>query len=312
MAKSKRNTLFQTLTNKGKIMKTTPYMLSAIEPEIAEISNGQADEAAPKQIRAPKSVASLGLAAALGLCAVATSASAAIVNGSFDTLAGFALSDLELTDGDASDHWAIYGRMGYPTGGVGDEFTSKTATSPFSSATLNGTIETGGQLGGRIKFAHGAGFGDYPAATTSTDAQGALVQGNAGLISISFDYTMQGTGENLSIYLFNVDSAPTVDVSATMSSSGGSYTSTSVVLPSATSNNIRLGLLQLEITDATIGETMSFTVSADYSSTSGSTNFWGVGLAGASSTVTAVPEPGAFAMLAGVLGLGFVLVRRRR
>jgi len=236
-------------------------------------------------------------------------ASAATITGSFDPLTGFAVSDLELTDGDASDYWAIYGRMGYPTGGIGDEFTSKNATSPFGTASLNGTIETGGQLGGRIKFAHGGGFGDYPTATSSTDAQGALVQGNSGPISITFDYTMQGTGENLSIYLFNTNGAPTVDVSATMSSSGGSFTDTSVTLPSSTSNDVRLGVLQLGITGATIGETLSFTVSEDFSSNGSSDGFWGIGLAGASSTV--IPEPSTFALMALFCGAALVYGRRR-
>jgi hypothetical protein len=237
------------------------------------------------------------------------SGNAATIVGSLDTLAGFALSDLELTDGTASDHWAIYGRMGTPTGGIGDEFTSKTASSPFGS--ISGA-DVGLNLGGRIKFAHGGGFGDFPGATASSDAQGAADQGNAGLISVSFDYTMQGVGEDLSIYLYGLNSlTPTVSLSATMGSSGGSYTNTNVALPTTSTNNIHLGLLQFSVADATIGETMSFTISADYSATIGSQTWWGVGIAGASSTVTAVPEPSTFALLALAAGT-LALIRRRR
>ncbi len=248
------------------------------------------------------------MALTLGILLPST-AGAAAISGSFDTLAGFSISDLELTDGSASDHWSIYGRMGYPTGGSGDEFTSKTAISPFSAAS---GFTTGTNLGGRIKFAHGGGFGDYPTATASTDAHGTIAQGNGGPISVSFDYTMQGQGEDLSVYLFGLNSAtPTVSLSATMSSSGGSYTNTDVALPTTTSNNVHLGLLQLSVADATIGETMTFTISADYSSTSGSQSWWGVGLAGASSTVTVIPEPSTFALMALFCGAALVYRRRR-
>jgi hypothetical protein len=125
---------------------------------------------------------------------------------------------------------------------------------------------------------------------------------------------MQGIEEEFDIYLFTSSSNQvSVDLSATVNSSGGTpYAATDIAMPSVSAGK-GVGILNLDISGATIGETMTFTISIDYSGNGGTpdSQFWGVGISGVTSTIITIPEPSSLVLFASAFG-AILWFRRRK
>ena len=249
---------------------------------------------------------------ALSALALAGSASAASITGGVTPMTTFTAYNL---DAGTSD-WVIYGALsGSPT--TTDYITERLDSSfstPISGAS---TVES---LGGAIKFGHGGGFddeGNPVAATASGDAR-SPVDEDATLASLSFTHVMLGAEETVKVYVYaKQPQQTTLDVAASIGSDSWSVTDTTNLFAQGGGGNKegKYGIVTLDVTGAEAGDVLNFTVSTDYSGAGEGSpaGFWGVGLAGASTTVNEpfiVPEPASVA-LAGLGGL-MLLGRRRR
>jgi hypothetical protein len=244
------------------------------------------------------------------LAAAATSlvggsfANAATISGSTGSAGTFLVyTAYDLSTG--TTDWAAFGGLGQ--GGAASDFTYKQGASSFSPLTVvQGTGYTSG-LSGVIKFAYGPAGGTYATATgvSSVDVNPAVADKGGGGSQLSFTHSMLGTAETLQVFIYSkADESNVVDVQATIAGSPA-YAQT-LTLPTAYVNKGNYGIVSVNVADATIGETLTFSVTGNYAGLSPA-GWWGIGLAGA--TATAVPEPATIGLLASSAAL---LIRRRR
>lgn len=250
--------------------------------------------------------------------------SAAIISGNLGTLAQFFshydLEDINGVNGTPPNtqttDWVLYGAPGnsFTLG-----YTTKLSTgsfSPLSGATYNQPVN------GVMKFKHGAGFGTDSAATAGGD-YGFGADDDATATAVSFTHTMLGEDETLVIYLHGLNSAQdNYDFSASITGSPTTpYLLTDTALPTERVDGVGnrdgdYGILTLQITGAQMGDVLNFSFSSDYSNeTSTPAGNWGVGISGASTTVTTaftfIPEPASLVLL-GLAMLVLAASRRRK
>lgn len=218
---------------------------------------------------------------------------------------------------DTYSDWAIFGQMDYAGGALPTDLTHKTAVSSFGALSTVGGGPFLGGAGGTIKYAHGDAFGTYAAATTGGGSEDAhpVVADSGTLSQLSFTHTVLASDETLQVFIVTkAHDQQWVDVSATIGGVG--YVGTNQLMPLTNNDDVnndvnkgRYAVVNLNVSGATVGDQLLFTVTSNYTNNGGSApGWWGVGLSGAT-VAAAVPEPTSLALLG--MG-GLALMRRRR
>jgi len=240
--------------------------------------------------------------ATLVLTSLCSAAGAGAISGSMVTPVAYSVQDLS----DGTTDWVAYGGLG--VAGTATDKTSKTASSSFGNVVLTaGSGPYTQTVWGPIKFAHDEGYGSYPAATTSIDAN-PVCANSASLAQLRFTHTLLGEEETIDVFVFTKHaSLEWVDVSANLNT-GGSWSVTNQQLPTVVANKGCYGIVRLHVEEASAGDQLTFVLSSNYSNNTNPQSWWGVSIAGA--TATAVPEPATMGLL--VLGGIAGVMRRRR
>lgn len=241
----------------------------------------------------------------MGVAVAFSPASAATITGSMNPYTPYTITNLS----DGTTDWVVYGGLGAP--GTATDYTSKNpaASSSFSTLhDLSGSMYTE-SVNGTMKFKHDGGYGTYPAAITTSADPNVVVANSNSASSISFTHTIGGIDESLNIYVITKTTSIKVDLSAVINT-GGSWSVTDQLLPTNNGKSKNQGRIALDITGAAPGDTVTFTITANYSGLTSPQNWWGIGLSAATSTVTSefVPEPASMALL--IVGGSLVLPRR--
>ncbi|QJE99047.1 PEP-CTERM sorting domain-containing protein [Luteolibacter luteus] len=225
------------------------------------------------------------------VCTVPALSEAATIVGSLSSPTVYSNVDIST---DVTD-WAYFG-----IGGDASAVEHK-ADGPVSFSAITGGSFVGGDSRMFLGFTGGSSTGTLTGGTSFVSAQ------QSDGASLSFTYTVLGVDQSLQIYLVGYNSRADINVSL---ASGGSYSLEDQVLPytddgDATGSGHHAGLLTLDLTGATVGDVLTFTVSNEYDGVS-DPSFGLIGI----QAVTVVPEPSAAALLGGCGML--VLLRRRR
>ncbi|WP_367874681.1 PEP-CTERM sorting domain-containing protein [Luteolibacter sp. Populi] len=194
-----------------------------------------------------------------------------------------------------TDDWAYYGLSG-PSA-----ITSK-AGGPGSFSSLSGTFAAGGDSRMFLSFSGGdpvPSVGSGTAFVFPNQVQGA---------ALSFTATVLAESQTIRVYLVGYDSR--ADISAALGE-GGSFSLENAVLPytddgDGSGGNHTSGLLTLNLSGATVGDTLTFTVANDYVGVNDSS----FGFVGIQAVTVTVPEPSS--LVVGLGGLVLLGLRRRR
>lgn len=229
---------------------------------------------------------------ALGL-AFSAAAGAATITGSLGTPVTGApqlISTTEVAD------WAYFGH------GVDSLPTTidRADNGPASFSAISGGALIGGDSRMQLQFTGGA-------PTTGAISTQFVFPNQADGASLSFTASILAPEQTISIYLVGYNSR--ADISVTIGSE--TFSLADAILPytndgDGSGSGHTAGLLTLNIGDAVVGDTLTFTVSNEYDGvTDSSYGFIGIQAA----TVTIVPEPSS--MILGGLGLCGLVLRRR-
>jgi hypothetical protein len=143
-------------------------------------------------------------------------------------------------------------------------------------------------------------FADGTPSSSATDERNFVFPQQTAIGTLSVFTTLFSPDETIQIYLTGFNSRG--DFSASLSS-GATFSLTDQVLPysddgDGTGQNHTYGVLTLNISDATVGDVLTFTSMNDYDNVS-DTFFGSIGIQAATATaITVAPEPGSVTLIA--------------
>lgn len=235
-----------------------------------------------------------GVAAIVSIAAGA--AQAATITGSAADYPNYTVFDLSPA---GTSDWVMYG------GSTAADVTTGLASSSFGAlSVVSGNGPYMATLSGGLKVAHLAGFGAFPSATASFDANPVVVDSGT-TAALSFTHRLLAPQETLKVMVMTKAPAQLwYDASASIGSDSWSIVNQPVSVGAKT----QLSVVTLEISGAT-DDVLTFTMKSNYSNNTSPQNWWGVGIGGAS-VAAAVPEPASLGLLA--VGAAALCARRRR
>ncbi|MGC9261597.1 MAG: PEP-CTERM sorting domain-containing protein [Phycisphaerae bacterium] len=212
--------------------------------------------------------------------------------------------------------WVYYGytdQSSYTGGSTAGGMMNTDASNVASFSPLNYNANST-QSGGGLSGATGWMQLTYPGASPTSSTAFIFDQAPSGGSSTNnfyFTTNLIAPAETLNLYLISYDSKS--NITATLPD-GGTFTADSVVLPyspasdtDGTGKGHGYGILSLNITGGTVGQTLTFT---DTNNITGVSNdsYSNVGIQAAN---VVVPEPATLGLVA-VGGLGLLLLKRRK